>query len=714
MPEFVLELFCEEIPARMQVKAAADLQRLAETALRNAGLEWTRSEAFSTPRRLTLYMEGLPPRQPDRREERKGPKVGAPQAAVDGFLGAAGVTLDQCEQRDTPKGPVWFAVLERPGQPTDRLLVDVIRGLLADMPWPKSMRWGESAFRWVRPMHHVLALFDAKPLIGDVEPDPHTRFVFTAFTIGHRFLAPDLLPVRDFASYAAGLRDAYVILDRDERRQRIIEGAQALTAAEGLTLRDDPGLLEEVVGLVEWPIVHMGRIDDAFMGVPEEVLITTMRTHQRYFSCLDTDGRLAPRFVVVANTATRDGGAEVVAGNERVLRARLSDAKFFWDQDRAIPLADRLPALNDIIFQSRLGSLADKVARLEVLAGDLAGRIPGADAGAARKAARLCKADLVTGMVYEFPELQGVMGAHYARAQGETEDVARAIGEHYAPQGPSDACPTAPLSVAVSLADKLDTLVGFFAIGETPTGSRDPFALRRAALGVIRVILENGLRVNLVPLFEVALVGVAASLKAHEPDKPHVGRPQEWPVGSGEQRDRVSLDLLAFFADRLKVALREDGVRHDLIDAVFALGGEDDLVRLRTRVDALAGFLASEDGTNLLTAFRRAENIVRIEAKKDGAEGFGAVAADSLTQDEEKALWAALSTAGSSADGAVEQEDFAAAMAALATLRAPVDAFFDRVTVNADDPALRRNRLAMLERIVATMDRVADFRRVEG
>ncbi|MEQ9813419.1 MAG: glycine--tRNA ligase subunit beta [Azospirillaceae bacterium] len=691
MPDFLLELFSEEIPARMQARAAEDLKRLFAEHFSAVGLAAGAMEAHVTPRRLVLHVEGLPERTPDTTEERKGPRVDAPQQAIDGFLKSTGLTLADCEQRETPKGPVWFAVLRKEGQPTANLLVAGIDKVLRGFPWPKSMRWQESAFRWVRPLHHILALFDGKPLAGAFEADHRNRYAFNAMTHGHRFLGRGYFPVRDWDDYRQGLEAAHVVLDREVRKRLIAEGAAAEAKRHGLVLRDDPGLVEEVAGLVEYPVVLSGRIDDAFMDVPKEVLVTSMRSHQRYFALETVDGDLANRFVVVANTTTRDGGKEVVAGNERVLRARLSDAKFFWDQDRQASLSSKAPRLRQITFHEKLGTMDEKVDRIQALAVWLARRVPGADLDRVRSAARLAKADLVTGMVGEFPELQGIMGRYYALNDGEHAEVAEAVAEHYSPLGPNDVCPTRPVSVAVALADKLDTLVGFWSIGEKPTGSRDPYALRRAALGVIRLILENGLRLSLTEAIEQAQL--------------QIGSPEP-----GARRD-----LLDFFADRLKVILREQGVRHDLIDAVFAAGGEDDLVRLLAKVESLAAFLGTDDGANLLTAYGRAANIVRIEAKRDGVEGFAPeVDQQALAADEEQALEAALGKALTAMGPHLAAEDFAAAMGELARLRQPVDAFFDRVTVNADDATLRRNRLALLAKITVTMNQIADFSRVEA
>ena len=691
--EFLLELFSEEIPARMQVRAAENLRRLATDALKAAGLDFEGAESFVTPRRLALVVDGLPTRQPDRREEKRGPRVGAPDKAIQGFLRGNGVTLEQCEQRESGKDVYWFAVIEIAGGAVADLLPGIVSGLIGDLAWPKSMRWGGGDTRWVRTLERVLCVFDGDPVALDL-PD---GIASGEVTSGHRFHAPAPFAPSSFAEYRDKLRDARVILDPAERRRIVADGAAALAAGEGLTVRDDPGLLDEVAGLVEWPVPLIGRIDAEFMAVPDEVLITAMRSHQKYLSLLEPDGSLAPRFVVVANLQADDGGKEIVAGNERVLRARLSDARFFWDQDRKIRLEDRLAALEPMVFHAKLGNLARKAERLEVLAGEIATFVPGADPDAARRAGRLAKADLTTEMVFEFPELQGTMGGHYARHDGENEDVAQAISEHYLPAGPSGACPSAPVSVAVALADRIDTLVGFFAVGERPTGSGDPYALRRAALGVIRLVLENGIRLPLRAAFAEAWRGYAETVPGFED-----------PPGKQER------ELLDFFADRLKVHLRSDGVRHDQIAAVFALGGEDDLVRLCARVDALRGFLDSDDGANLLTAHKRAANIVAIEEKKDGISYGGPVETSMLREPEERALSERLGAVGAQSAPLVESEAFDEAMTALAGLRGPVDAFFDRVKVNADDGGLRANRLRLLSEIRTTMGSLADFSQLEG
>jgi glycyl-tRNA synthetase beta chain len=688
MSELLVELFSEEIPARMQKKAADDLLSLLTQKLKKAGLDYSAATAHVTPRRLIAVIDGLPEKQPDTSEERRGPKADAPEKALAGFLGSVGLTLDQCEKRETPKGTFLYAVVETKGAETRTVLPGILAEAVKELAWPKSMRWGRHAFRWVRPMHGVLAVFGGKTLDGEIDLGGGA-LTFTNQTRGHRFLAPDAVTVSDFAEYQAKLRAAFVIIDREERKRIIEEGAAALAKAENLTVKPDQGLLEEVCGLVEWPVPIMGRIDDAFMDVPAEALVTSMRSHQKYFSAEHADGTLASRFITVSNMAADpERDATIRAGNEKVLRARLSDAKFFWDQDRAVKQEARTGKLSDILFYQKLGTVAEKAGRLEALSEWLAGYVPGADAAKAKRAATLCKADLVTEMVGEFPELQGIMGRYYALHDGEAPEVADAIADHYAPQGPNDRCPTAPESIVVALADKLDTLAGFFAIDEKPTGSKDPFALRRAALGGIRLIVENKLRLPLGDAF-----AKAAGLY------PGLGAPD---------------GILDFFADRLKVHLREGGVRHDLVSAVFALGGEDDLVRLLARVTALQSVLSTDEGVNLLAGVRRAGNIVRAEEKKDGAAHDGGTDDGLLAQDEEKALSQALIVAEDGADKALADEDFEAAMAALASLRGPVDAFFDKVTVNDDDPAVRRNRLALLARVGSAAHRIADFSKIEA
>ncbi len=724
MAELLLELLSEEIPARMQARAADDFKRLVCAGLEKAQLSCERADAYVTPRRLILVVDGLPLAQPDVSEERRGPRADAPDKAIDGFLKSAGLTRDQVEERETPKGTFLFARIEKKGHPTRDVLPALIDGVLSQMPWPKSMRWADTTVSWVRPLHNILAVFDGTALDGAFSfggragDGGASSLSFTDTTRGHRFLAPDSFEVGDFAEYKAKLAAAKVMIDRDERRAVIAEQAEALAAAEGLEIREDAGLLDEVVGLVEWPVVMMGRIDEAFMAVPPEVLITAMRTHQKYFSLLDGAGAMAPRFLVVANTEASDGGAQVIAGNERVLRARLADAKFFWDQDRKKTLESRIPQLAERVFHAKLGTDFERVERIAALARGWAA-YTGADPSKAERAARLCKADLMSEMVGELPELQGLMGRYYALNDGEDADVAQAIADHYSPLGPGDDCPSAPLSVIVALADKIDTLAGFFTIDQKPTGSKDPFALRRAALGVIRLIVENGLRVPLLTLFDAA--GKlhrerALVVKDGKPDSSIAisGFATASRPGWDEPHEPASWELLDFFADRLKAHLREQGIRHDLISAVFALGGEDDFVRLLSRVSALKDFLDTDDGANLLTAYRRASNIVRIEEKKDGTSYDGEAEEGLLSQNEETELYQTLGQARQQITEALVDERFGAAMAGLAALRSPVDAFFDTVTVNCDNAQQRVNRLRLLSQIRSALGGVADFSHIEG
>jgi glycyl-tRNA synthetase beta chain len=694
MPELLIELFSEEIPARMQARAADDLKRLVTDGLKGAGLTFDTAVAFATPRRLTLAVDGLPVKQPDLCEERRGPRIDAPEKAIKGFLGSIGFdSVDQCATRETDKGTFLIAEIEKKGKASADVLPGLIAEAVSNLPWPKSMRWAHTGFRWVRPLHSVLAVFDGEVLKGSIDLQGG-EMPFGDTTAGHRFLAPDRFTVATFDDYRKKLAAAKVMLDPAERRQTIEVGLAAQAKERGMAVKADPGLLDEVTGLVEWPVPLIGLIDPAFMELPPEVLTSSMRAHQKYFSLETSDGKLAPFFGVVANMETADGGGQIVAGNERVLRARLSDAKFFWDQDRKQTLASRAPALKEIVFHAKLGTLDEKMDRVQALADALTDFIDGADKDRVRSAARLCKADLVSGMVGEFPDLQGTMGRYYALHDREHEDVADAIAEHYSPLGPNDRCPTAPVSVAVALADKIDTLVSFWLIDEKPTGSRDPFALRRAALGVIRLIVENKLRIPLRDVFARAR--------------------ENMPGIAVEDTDAVIDSLLDFFADRLKVHLRERGVRHDLISAVFALGGEDDLVRLLARVEALEGFLGSDDGANLLTAYKRASNIVRIEERKDKAS-YDEVPDDTVfSQSEEAALHDALGEATASASSSLKIEDFTSAMSAMAALRPPVDAFFDKVTVNTDDSGLRENRLRLLSAIASTLNQVADFSKIEG
>ena len=670
MPDMLLELFSEEIPARMQAQAAKDLERLTVGALTERGFMFEGIKAFAGPRRLTLAITGLPPEQKDVREELKGPRTDAPQAALDGFLKKTGLTKEQLKVETTPKGEVYMAVIERKGRATPLVLAEIIPEVMGKLPWPKSMRWKPgNPVRWVRPLHSILATFD-----GEVVPCEFAGIQSGNTTRGHRFLSSGNITVRRFEDYEAALKKAHVVLDAAERAEIISNDLKQKAFALGLEPIEDIGLLNEVSGLAEWPVVLIGTIQDEFMDVPAEILQTSMRTHQKYFSLRDPKtGKMANRFGLVANMLTKDCGKEIVAGNERVLRARLSDAKFFWDEDRKHSLDSRIEKLKGIVFHAKLGTQFERVERIEKLAGEIAAKI-GADVTKAKRAARLAKADLTTGVVGEFPELQGVMGRYYAQHDKEDSAVADAVRDHYKPVGPSDAVPSEKVSIAVALADKLDALTGFFAAGEKPTGSGDPFALRRAALGIIRILLENKLRFAL----------------------------------------KVSDDLLTFFADRLKVALKEKGVRHDLIDAVFGLGHEDDLVRLVARVEALQAFLKSDDGANLLAGYKRAANILKAEEKKDNKTFTSEVLESKLVEPAEQVLFAALKAHREHIDLALKKEDFSAAMRDMSQLRHPVDTFFDDVKVNANDKAVRENRLNLLASLRATLHQVADFSRIEG
>lgn len=713
MSELLLELFSEEIPARMQKRAGEDLVRLVTDALKAAGVEGTNARAFATPRRLTLVIDGLPDKTPDVKEERKGPKVGAPQQALDGFLRAAGLSsIDEATVQEDKKGAFYVAVTEKKGRDTAALIAEIVPAVIRAFPWPKSMRWGSGTLRWVRPLHSILCLLGGKVVPFEVDGIKSGNT-----TRGHRFMAPAEFAVTDCADYEMKLNEAKVVLDAAKRAHFIHEAAKALAEAEGLVLVEDEALLHEVAGLVEWPVPLIGRIDDEFMSVPQEVLTSTMRANQKYFACVDKAGKLAPRFIVIANLEAEDGGKAIVNGNERVLRARFADARFLWDQDRKHTLTSRLPKLQEVVFHAKLGTVHDKAMRIGKLARELAAFVPGADADKAQIAGELAKADLTTGMVGEFPELQGLMGAYYARNDGLDDDIAAAIAEHYSPLGPTDAVPSTPLGKVIALADKLDTLAGFWAIDEKPTGSKDPYALRRAALGVIRLGLESNIRLSLSNIFYKAVkhhgnVGDAAIERWFGEGGKNVTIRDT--LDSAFNAVRIS-GLLDFFRERLKQQLRDRGARHDLVDAVFALEGQDDLVLIVKRVEALSEFLATEDGKNLLAGYKRATNILRIEEKKDGEGAFNAAPDASLfAQDEEKALGAAIEAATKEAKAAVGREDFAAAMSALASLRAPVDAFFEKVTVNADDANLRANRLKLLAQIRAALHEVADFSKVEG
>ena len=757
MPDLLLELFSEEIPARMQRQAAEDLRRLVTDALVERNLLYEGAHAFVTPRRLALHVVGLPAAQPDRREERKGPRVGAPEAAIQGFLKSAGLARieDAAIEKDPKKGEFYVASIRKPGRSIREALAEILPAIVRSFPWPKSMRWGAAsvkpdALRWVRPLRGIVCTLSIQHDATEIVPFAVDGLESGDVTCGHRFMAPEPIVVRRFDAYADALMKAKVVLDADRRKAIILADAQSLAFAQGLDLVEDEGLIEEVAGLVEWPVALMGEFEPAFLNIPPEVIRATIRANQKCFVMREADGKLANRFILVANLAASDGGAAIAAGNARVVRARLADARHFWltdlhdlpdYKDKAEkPLDQRLAKLEaqGIIFHEKLGTQAERIERIETLARELAPQV-GADVELAGRAARLAKADLMTEMVGEFPELQGLMGRYYAAAQGEEASVASAIEEHYKPQGPNDRIPTAPVSIAVALADKLDTLGSFWAIDEKPTGSKDPFALRRAALGVIRIVLENGLRLPLTPPLNAAVWGALLDVEfAREDEAGSVvqslerrgfpkGPELEEIVGAvsrAARRARVPDDarlkvitesLIAFFADRLKVYLREKGARHDLIDAVFALPGQDDLLMIVWRVEALGRLLDAEDGKNLLTGYRRAANILRAEERHDGPGAFSDPHDPAkLALPAEKDLADALAAAGAAARERVGREDFEGAMRALATLRAPVDAFFLDVTVNADDPALRLNRLRLLGELREAVHAVADFSKVSG
>jgi glycyl-tRNA synthetase beta chain len=720
MPDLLLELFSEEIPARMQARAAEDLCRLVTAALLERGLPHEGAAGFATPRRLALHVCGLPARQPDRREEKRGPRVGAPEAAIAGFLKSTGLkSIAEAKiLRDSKKGEFYVAVLEERGRDTIEVLAEILPAIIRSFPWPKSMRWGEASaragsLRWVRPLHAIVATFGPETEDTEVVPFAVDGLRSGNVTFGHRFMAPGAIKVRRFGDYVAALEKTKVVLDPARRRDIILYDAQNLAMAQGLKLVEDEALLHEAAGLVEWPAVLTGEFDTAFLDLPPEVVRTTIRANQKCFVLADPESReLSNKFVLVANIEGRDGGAAIARGNARVVHARLADAEFFWRADLKIKLEDRLQKLNQIIFHEKLGSLGNRAKRIETLARSIAA-YTGADPLLAGRAGHLAKADLTSEMVGEFPELEGIMGRHYAAAQGEHESVAEAIGDHYKPQGPGDRVPSAPVAMSVALADKLDMLTGFFAIGEKPTGSKDPYALRRAALGVIAIVLENKLRLPLQ-------IVLAEALERHS-----FGG--EGSI-AGCNANAVIAELMGFFSERLKIYLRERGTRYDLIDAVFALPGQDDLLLIVSRVEALGRFLDTNDGNDLLTGYRRAANILRAEEKADGPGAFNASCDPHLLQEPaEIALWNTIQ--GVSADtrryltqaferigrSAFSRDNsFEAAMAYLSSLRAPVDAFFDKVTVNAEDAPLRLNRLRLLNELRRAMHWAADFSKIAG
>jgi glycyl-tRNA synthetase beta chain len=700
MPDLLLELFSEEIPARMQAKATDDLRRMVTDKLVAEGLVYDGAKAFATPRRLALTVHGIPARQPDLKEERRGPRVGGPEPAIQGFLKATGLaSISEAKIQKDKKGDFYIALIERPGRATLDVLAEILPVIIRTFPWPKSMRWGARSAKsgslvWVRPLHAITATFGLETEEPDVVNFTIDGIAAGQTTYGHRFMAPGAIKVRRFEDYEAKLLEAKVVLDPQRRKDTILTDARTLAHAQNYELVEDPVLLDEVAGLVEWPVVLMGSFEKEYLAIPAEVIRATIRNNQKCFVVNDPKtGKLTNKFVLTANIEASDGGKTIVGGNERVIRSRLSDAKFFYETDLKTKLEDRLPKFDQIVFHEKLGTQAERIERIEQLAAEIAPLV-GADIEKAKRAAKLAKADLLTEVVGEFPELQGLMGKYYALAQEEDASVAAASEEHYKPQGPNDRVPTDPVSVAVALADKIDTLVGFWAIDEKPTGSKDPYALRRAALGVIRLIADNTLRLSLLKTATCAMVGLQAK-------------------GAGDS-DKLITDLLAFFADRLKVQLREQGARHDLVDAVFALGGQDDLLMVVRRVEALGKFLETDDGKNLLAGTKRASNILGIEEKKDKRSFDGAPNAALYSLAEEKTLAKAIDQVKVEASAAVAKEDFAAAMSAMAKLRPAVDAFFDKVKVNDDDPKVRENRLKLLNEIRSATRAVADFSKIEG
>ncbi|WP_298846073.1 glycine--tRNA ligase subunit beta [uncultured Ruegeria sp.] len=734
MPDLLIELFSEEIPARMQARAGEDLKKRITDGLVEAGLTYASAAALTTPRRLTLAIEGLLAESPTVREERKGPKVGAPDKAIEGFLRGASLTRDQLEQRETPKGAVYFATIEKAGRPAAEIIAEVLDATIRNFPWPKSMRWGSGIMRWVRPLHSILCILTDETG-AQVVPMEVGGISSGDTTAGHRFMAPNRFSVTSFEDYAAKLKRAFVVLSPDERSEHIWNDAENMAFAAGLEVVDDKGLLAEVAGLVEWPVVLMGQIDEEFLSLPPEVLQTSMKEHQKFFSVRNPKTGRIERFITVANRETADNGATILAGNQKVLSARLADAKFFWENDLRIVKSDGFEPwvnkLDAVTFHAQLGSQGERVNRIAALAHELAPAVS-ADPALAMLAAQGCKADLSSEMVYEFPELQGLMGRYYANAADLPAEVGQASEQHYSPLGPSDDVPTAPVSVAVALADKLDTLTGFWAIDEKPTGSKDPYALRRAALGVIRLILTNDLRLPLNQTFATALGSLlklpewqAAVLEAKTKEAQATGEVAEAAAkrvhdlahqveAANAIISSAPAHLLSFFHDRLKVFLRDEGIRHDIIDACIAMEGNDDLNLLVKRARALNTVIATENGENLVQGFKRANNILTQAEDKDGVEySYGADVKFAET-DSEKALFSALDAAQAQINPALKSENFPAAVAAMAELRGPVDAFFEDVQVNTDNDILRRNRLNLLSQIRQVCSSVADLSRIEG
>ena len=751
MPDLLIELFSEEIPARMQRRAADDLKAKMTNGLVEAGLTYAHAQAFSTPRRLTLALEGLLGESPTVTEERKGPRVDAPEKAIEGFLRGAGVSREDLEIRDEKKGQVYFAKITKPGRPAAEIVAEVLEDTVRNFPWPKSMRWGAGSLRWVRPLHSILCILtdDAgEATVVDFDID---GIKAGNTTQGHRFMGKGRFAVSGFEDYQAKLKRDIVILDPQERADHIWQDATNQAFAAGLEVVEDKGLLAEVSGLVEWPVVLMGEIGEEFLELPAEVLQTSMKEHQKFFSVKNPKTGRIERFVTVANIETADHGATILAGNQKVLSARLSDAKFFWQNDLREAKAGMqawIDQLDNVTFERQLGTQAARISRIAALACEIAPKV-GADADLAEQAARVAKADLSSEMVYEFPELQGLMGRYYAEAAGLPAEVAAACEEHYSPLGPSDAVPEAPVSLTVALADKIDTLTGFWAINQRPTGSKDPFALRRAALGVIRIVLDNGLRVHLDRFIDSQLLRHKISLNRRKASEGEIDTLEEVLDQIGEFgvfgaafravidkiKDRdgapdtsdgsllrtvgdlvpdLSADLLAFFHDRLKVYLRDQGLKHDVIDACLMLDGGDDLWLIATRAKALSEILATEDGENLVQGFKRANNILTQAEEKDGVEYSFGPDVKYAEVPEEKDLFAALDAAEADIAKANKAEDFTAAMEAMAKLRAPIDAFFEAVQVNTDKDIVRRNRLNLLGKIRDICLQAADLTKLEG
>lgn len=699
MAELLLELFSEEIPARMQSAAAERLKEAVLSGLKEHGLSHKTVDAYATPRRLTLVVDGIPKTQSATSEERRGPRTDAPEQALEGFLRSTGLKKSELEVRTTPKGEFYFAILKTASASASDALTKLLQEVLAKFSWPKSMRWGSRTVRWVRPLHSILCLFD-----GEVLPIAFGSVKSSDKTSGHRFLAPKAFAVKDAKDYQKKLLEHKVMLCANERKEKIQEESERLARSHTANIVEDAGLLDEVTGLVEWPVPLIGKIDDRFMSLPPEVLQTAMRSHQKYFSLAHANGEMAPYFVTVANIESQDHGQRIIAGNERVLRARLEDAKFFWDLDRRHGLDSRLPALKNMIFHAKLGSVYEKVERVVGLAKLLAVWVPHANLLQVERAAWLCKADLTTEMVGEFPELQGLMGSYYASESKEAPEISVAIKSHYSPLGPKDKVPFEPVSIAVALADKIDTLVGLFAVGEKPTGSKDPFALRRAALGVIRIILENNIRMPLHLAFEKALNHFKIA------DFP---APEGVKEKTKEKKERIIAELVEFFADRLKVLLRDQSISYDLIEAVFDGGHEDDLERLVRRVKALDAFIDSEDGADLLAAYRRASNIVSAEEKKDEKSYQGQPKKDLLVDQEEIALYQWFDQAKSNLEASLKAENYEETMKILAGVRDKIDNFFDNVIVNCDNAATRKNRLLLVSQFRSFLNQVADFSKIE-